>query len=117
MQIWDTAGQERFKTITQTYYRGSMGIILVYSIADLASFQALENWMRQIKMHSSENVVKVLIGNKCDLVDRKVTFDEAKALADHFGVDYYEVSARDNKNISEMFQSLAIEIKNKILSS
>ena len=73
-QIWDTAGQERFKTITQTYYRGSMGILLVYSIGDLASFQALENWMRQIKMHSSENVVKVLIGNKCDLADRKVSF-------------------------------------------
>ena len=51
-----------------------MGILLVYSIGDLASFQALENWMRQIKMHSSENVVKILIGNKCDLAERKVSF-------------------------------------------
>jgi GTPase SAR1 family protein len=32
LQIWDTAGQERFKTVTQTYYRGAMGIILTYSI-------------------------------------------------------------------------------------
>lgn len=29
MQIWDTAGQERFKTITETYYKGAAGIILV----------------------------------------------------------------------------------------
>lgn len=32
LQIWDTAGQEKFKTITQTYYRGAMGIVLTYAI-------------------------------------------------------------------------------------
>jgi len=34
LQIWDTAGQEKFKTITQTYYRGAMGIVLTYSVAE-----------------------------------------------------------------------------------
>jgi small GTP-binding protein len=29
MQLWDTAGQERFKTITETYYKGASGIVLV----------------------------------------------------------------------------------------
>lgn len=38
LQIWDTAGQERFKTITQTYYKGAMGIVLTYSIDDRNSF-------------------------------------------------------------------------------
>ncbi len=41
LQIWDTAGQERFKTITQTYYKGSMGIIMAYSVTDQLSFQAI----------------------------------------------------------------------------
>lgn len=41
MQIWDTAGQQRFKTITQTYYKGAMGIIMTYAINDRQSFNAL----------------------------------------------------------------------------
>ena len=73
LQIWDTAGQERFKTITQTYYKGAMGIIMVYAINDRPSFNALENWMKQIKTHASENVIKVLVGNKSDCVDRQVS--------------------------------------------
>jgi len=52
-----------------------MGIIMTYSINDLASFQSLENWLRQIKTHASEDVVKILVGNKCDVTDRKVSYD------------------------------------------
>lgn len=51
-----------------------MGIVMTYSVSDLASFQALENWLRQIKMHASEDVVKVLVGNKCDTAERKVSY-------------------------------------------
>ena len=76
LQIWDTAGQERFKTITQTYYKGAMGIVMVYSITDRDSFNALENWMRQIKTHAAENVIKVLIANKSDCTtERQVTYE------------------------------------------
>jgi Ras-related protein Rab-8A len=66
MQIWDTAGQERFKTITQTYYKGAMGIFLVYSVDDIVSFKNLTNWLKQIKTFAAENVVIILVGNKTD---------------------------------------------------
>ncbi len=48
---------------------------MTYSISDLISFQSLENWLRQIKTHASEDVVKILVGNKCDVTDRKVSFE------------------------------------------
>lgn len=51
-----------------------MGIILTYSVTDLSSFQALENWLRQIKIHASDNVVKMIVGNKSDSEERKISF-------------------------------------------
>uniref|UniRef100_A0A2K5R775 small monomeric GTPase n=1 Tax=Cebus imitator TaxID=2715852 RepID=A0A2K5R775_CEBIM len=56
LQIWDTAGQERFRTITTAYYRGAMGIMLVYDITNEKSFDNIRNWIRNI-----EEVLSVLI--------------------------------------------------------
>ena len=107
MQIWDTAGQERFKTITQSYYKGAMGIVMVYAINDRNSFNSLENWSKQIKLHASEKVIKVLIGNKSDCDDRKVTYDEGKLMAQTLGVNFFEVSAKENINIQDTFLFMA----------
>lgn len=67
LQIWDTAGQERFRTITTAYYRGAMGILLVYDVAEESSFSNVRNWMRQIDQNAAENVNRILIGNKSDV--------------------------------------------------
>jgi GTPase SAR1 family protein len=44
----DTAGQERFHTITTSYYRGAMGIMLVYDITNEKTFENIVNWLRNI---------------------------------------------------------------------
>jgi len=116
MQIWDTAGQERFKTITQTYYKGAMGIILTYACNDRESFNSIENWMKQIKQHANEDVCKILVGNKSDLEDRQVTSEEGKKLADTFGIKFFETSAKDDLGVNDTFHTIAKEIKEKILS-
>ena len=71
MQIWDTAGQERFRTITTAYYRGAMGIMLVYDITNEKSFDNIKNWIRNIEEHASADVEKMILGNKCDMNDRR----------------------------------------------
>ena len=50
LQIWDTAGQERFHTITTSYYRGAMGIMLVYDITNSKSFDNIAKWLRNIQV-------------------------------------------------------------------
>ena len=71
LQIWDTAGQERFRTITTAYYRGAMGIMLVYDITNEKSFENIKNWIRNIEEHASADVEKMILGNKCDMNDRR----------------------------------------------
>lgn len=65
--IRDTAGQERFRTITTAYYRGAMGIMLVYDVTNEKSFDNIKNWIRNIEENASADVEKMLLGNKCEL--------------------------------------------------
>merc|ERR1711953_1091350 len=60
LQIWDTSGQERFDAITRQYYRGAMGIILVYDITFAKSFDRTEKWIRNIQENATDDVEKVL---------------------------------------------------------
>lgn len=54
---------------------------MTYAVNDAQSFTAMENWLRQIKTHASENVVKILVGNKIDCKDRQISYDQGKQLA------------------------------------
>ncbi|OLY80358.1 Ras-related protein Rab-8A [Smittium mucronatum] len=118
LQIWDTAGQERFRTITTAYYRGAMGILLVYDVTDERSFNNIHNWIRNVEQHANEGVDKILIGNKCDIDERKViTTDQGKALANEYGLSFLETSAKSNINVEEAFYKLARHIKKRLIDS
>jgi len=118
LQIWDTAGQERFRTITTAYYRGAMGILLVYDVTDEQSFSNIRNWIRNIEQHAADNVNKVLIGNKADQVnDKKVETTRGQALADEYCIKFFEASAKTNQNVAEAFESIAIDIKKRLMDN
>ena len=114
LQIWDTAGQERFRTITQAYYRGAMGILLVYDVTDEKSFQNIRSWMRNIEQHANTEVVKVLLGNKCDMKQKRaVKHEEGENLAKEYGIEFFETSAKDKINVDQAFTRMAKLIKDK----
>ncbi|CAF2047301.1 unnamed protein product [Brassica napus] len=116
LQIWDTAGQERFRTITTAYYRGAMGILLVYDVTDESSFNNIRNWIRNIEQHASDNVNKILVGNKADMDESKRAVPKAKgqALADEYGIKFFETSAKTNLNVEEVFFSIGKDIKQRL---
>ncbi|TRY94590.1 hypothetical protein DNTS_015803 [Danionella cerebrum] len=115
LQIWDTAGQERFRTITTAYYRGAMGIMLVYDITNEKSFENIKNWIRNIEEHASSDVEKMILGNKCDMSEkRRVSRDRGERLAIDYGIKFLETSAKTSTNVEEAFFTLAQDIMGRL---
>lgn len=118
LQIWDTAGQERFRTITTAYYRGAMGILLVYDVTDERSFNNIRTWFSNVEQHATEGVNKILIGNKCDWEEKRtVSTERGQQLADELGIPFLEVSAKANINVDKAFYSLAADIKKRMIDT
>lgn len=118
LQIWDTAGQERFRTIISSYYRGAHGIIVVYDVTDQNSFNDVKHWFQEIDRFASEGVVKLLVGNKSDMTDKKVVeYNVAKEFADSMGIQFLETSAKESTNVEQAFLTMAREIKDKMTTA
>jgi len=114
LQIWDTAGQERFRTITSSYYRGAHGIIVVYDVTNQKSYDDIEKWLKEIDTFAGQHVQKLLVGNKCDLVnDRVIPVEQGKALADKLGIPFIETSAKSATNVDAAFEQMAADIQAK----
>ncbi|CAG0900561.1 unnamed protein product [Cyprideis torosa] len=117
LQIWDTAGQERFRCITGTYYRGTHGVIVVYSVTSAESFASVQRWLEEID-NNCDVVNRILVGNKDDDPENKVVLrEDAEAYAKQMGIQLFETSAKENKNVDEMFYAIAHSILKKKLES
>ncbi len=120
-QIWDTAGQERFaRVLLPTYFRKAKGVILVYDVTNAKSFESLgERWMTQLNDHAnSEELAKLLVGNKCDLEDsREVTREKAEMFCAEFGMEHLETSAKSGENVLKAFERLITIVHERSLSA
>ena len=111
LQIWDTAGQDRFRAITKNYYKGSHGIILIYDVTNVQTFENVKQWVSQIREEASANVIIYIAGNKIDMEEeRKVNKEEGEKLAEELGFPFVETSAKSGININETFEDLVERI-------
>ncbi|KAL0138202.1 ras family-domain-containing protein [Mucor lusitanicus] len=110
LQIWDTAGQERFRTITTAYYRGAMGILLVYDVTDDKSFGSKrKKLVSNIEQHASEG---------CDMEDKRVvSAEQGQTLANELNIRFMETSAKANIGVEEAFFDLARDIKKRLIDT
>ncbi|KAL3693753.1 hypothetical protein R1sor_007404 [Riccia sorocarpa] len=110
-QIWDTAGQERYRAVTSAYYRGAVGAMLVYDITKRQSFDHVHRWLEELRAHTDNNIVIMLIGNKSDLSNlRQVPTEDAKEYAEREGLFFLETSAMDATNVEAAFFTVLSEI-------
>ena len=110
IQLWDICGSERFKTVSPSYYRRTNGAIVAYDISDKWSFDRVKFWVNEVKKHPEIKTNVVIVGTKCDILDREVTEEEGKKLADELGVRYFETSAKTGYNVNEAYNFLIRDI-------
>lgn len=125
LQLWDTAGQERFRSITKSYYRNSVGALLVYDVCNRQSFQHIPTWMMEARRHMEPHrPAFVLVGCKIDLDStspgvkncREVSQDEAKQMAHQNGMKWVETSSKSGRNVEEAFRALTQEVYDRVVS-
>jgi small GTP-binding protein len=115
LQIWDSSGQDRFHTITTSFFRRAMGVLLVYDVTCRETFDHIHNWMGLVDQYAPENVNKVLIGTKSDMeTQRKVHATEGEAMANRFGIKFFEASSKLNQNVHEPFFSIVSDIAKRL---
>ena len=123
LALWDTAGQERFRSITQTYFRGTHGAVLVFDLTDRTSFLKLKDWLFELELHCRHQPVTILLGNKADQREsRQVESQEAKEFARRHDMLYLETSAYLQQEVEYAFEVsdcselfIGLELLHKIL--
>ena len=117
IQIWDTAGQEAFRSITRSYYKNSTCAFIVYDITSRKTFDNITIWLKECKDMCYKDILICLIGNKSDLEGRRaVSYDEGKKFAEDNQIMFFETSAKDGSNITEIFNESATYLVDKIES-
>ena len=111
VQLWDTAGQEKYKSITINFFRGTTGALIAFSLDDKKSLENVITWANQLKTIAGDSVFIVLVGNKCDLSENKISKDYINLMIRKLNVGYFETSAKSGKNVEDAFMFLFQAIK------
>ncbi|WMV31120.1 hypothetical protein MTR67_024505, partial [Solanum verrucosum] len=90
-QSWDTAGQERYRAVTSAYYRGAVGVMLVYDLTKRQSFDHMARWLEELRV------------------------EDAQEFAERENLFFMETSALLSTNVEGAFMTVLTEIY-KIIS-
>lgn len=115
LQIWDTAGQERFRSVTRSYYRGSIGCLLVYDITSRDSYNNLISWLGDARSLGKPDITVCVVGNKIDREsEREVTLLEASRFCQENELLFIETSAFSGEGVEALFLKTTSCILKKI---
>lgn len=117
LQLWDTVGNERFRSLTSAYFRGAHGVLLVYDVGNAKSFSSVSEWHRQVEQFGSPDVNKIMVANRCHQEAREVSEVSGEEKARELGYKFFEVSPLTGQNVSEVFLTIASDIKHRLSTS
>ncbi|XP_061227744.1 intraflagellar transport protein 27 homolog isoform X4 [Neopsephotus bourkii] len=107
--IFDSAGKDLFSEVLEKLWEQPNVLCLVYDITNEQSFNNCAKWLEKLKAQAAGmHIPGVLVGNKTDLVDRRVVEQkQAQEWAEKHGLEYCEMSVKEMKNFETPFHMLA----------
>nr|AAT70070.1 Rab GTPase [Euplotes octocarinatus] len=112
LHIWELPRAENSKSVTSIYMKNCSCVIVVYDITDKESLEWIDQWFLYASPQIPEGCVKILCGNKLDLLnERAITTEEGISKADQYSMYYYETSALEGVDIDDMFEITTKEMK------
>ena len=110
LYFWDIGGQSDKLFVTEYYFVQAVGAMVVFNVNDEKSLNNIDFWISKLKELSGE-IPFVIVGNKSDL-NKSIDQQKIEEKVSHYGVEYYETSAKLNVNIDKAFQALSVQILN-----
>ena len=108
IKLADTAGQERYRSLTKNFIKNVDGILLMFDVTNVESFNSVDYWVNSIKENNQNHII-ILVGNKIDSTEnRLITKSEAKKKADQYNIKYYELSCLTGLNHYEILNELIL---------
>jgi len=112
LYFWDIGGQTDKLWANEYYFVQAVGAMVIFSLDKVSSFDHIDFWISKLKELSGD-VPYIIVGNKTDLkreLNQEVISEKVKELE----VEYFETSAKLDENVDKAFETLSVQILNKL---
>jgi len=113
LHIWDFGGEEKYRTLFPSYCNGASAALILYDITNKESLNDVKNWVKIIDKNAADQVIKIMIGTKIDLKDKRaISVEEAKKAGQKYDClgDPLETSSKTGENVEKAFLKVSKEI-------
>jgi len=115
IEFVDCTGNGASATDLKNIYHSAGVFVIVFDVTNQTTIDGAERYIQEAKSAAQKECQFLLLGNKTDMPNRAVKYEDAKKFAESHGMEYLEFSAKtsDLRELEEMILELIKRYNNK----